>query len=49
MRSQAHAQNQFVERDDLVLPDQLVQRDYALVDVAGAAGLTELADQHVAK
>ena len=49
VRSQAHAENQFVESNDLVLPDQLVERDDALVDEAGAAGFTELTDKHVAE
>ena len=47
--SQAHAENQFVESNDLVLPDQLVERDDALVDEAGAASFTELTDEHVAE
>lgn len=33
----------------MVLPDQLIQRDDAFVDVPRPAGLTELTDEDVAK
>lgn len=47
--SKTHAEDEFVEGDDVVLPDQLVQCDDAFVDVPRPTGLTELTNEDVAK
>jgi hypothetical protein len=47
--SKTHAKDEFVESNNVILPEQLVQRDDAFVDVPRPAGLTELTDEDVTK
>ena len=47
--SKTHTKDEFVESNDVILTDQLVQRDDAFVDVPRPAGLTELRDEDVTK